>query len=109
MTILTKRETWARPRPANETRRATDLTPAEVESVRLALRFLRTRLGGSAKLAAALKVRRALVDKFCGARGRPSAAIAIRAARVAGVTVENVLNGSWPPAGACPHCGRGKD
>lgn len=106
MTILTKREVWAKPRLANETRRSSDLTPEEHANVRTAVRFLRIRLGSAAKLASALKVSQKVVDKACAARGRPSAALAIRAARLAGASVEEVLCGRWPLAGACPHCGR---
>jgi plasmid maintenance system antidote protein VapI len=107
VTILTKREVWAKPRLSNETRRASDLTPDEQANVRLAVRFLRTRVGGSAKLAAILKVKTKVVEKACAVRGRPSAGLAIRVARVAGASVEEVLSGAWPAAGACPHCGRG--
>jgi hypothetical protein len=106
MTVLTKREVWAKPRAQNETRRSDDLTPEETANVRRALRFLRTRVGVAAKLAVMLKVRQKLIDKACGARGRPSAAMAIRLARVAGVSVEEVLTRQWPVDGACPHCGR---
>lgn len=73
--------------------------------MRLALRFLRTRLGGT-QLANALKIRRALLDKYLGKNGRPSAAIAIRAAPIAGVDVQLLLDGRYPPEGMCPHCGR---
>ena len=75
--------------------------------VRKALRFMRTRLGGSAELAAALRVKPELVGKCCGASRAPSAGLAIRLARVAGVTVEAVLlSAEFPPLGVCPHCGR---
>jgi hypothetical protein len=78
----------------------------EAANVRLALRFLRTRMGGAEKLAAALnKMKTKLVEKFCAAKGRPIAGLAIRAARVARASVEDFLNGAWPAAGACPHCG----
>jgi hypothetical protein len=103
--ILTERQSWKKPRPPNETRRASDLTPEEYANVRRALRFLRTRLGGSVKLAAALKANVRTVDKACHARGKPGAALAIRAARAAGVTVEDVLLGAWPPPKMCPFCG----
>ena len=33
MTILTKREVWRKPRPANATRRSSDLTPEEHANV----------------------------------------------------------------------------
>jgi len=101
MTILVAREVRRRERPANETRRSGDLTPAEAANVRAALIFLRARLRGNAKLAAVLKTTHATVNRFCSTRGYPSAGIAIRVARVAGVDVEAVLHGEWPPEGAC--------
>jgi hypothetical protein len=106
MTVLTKREAWAKPRAQNETRRSDDLTPEETANVRRALRFLRTRVGGAAKLAALLKVRSAIIGKYCAKRGKPSAAMAIRVAIAAVVSVEDVLSGRWPAEGACPNCGR---
>ena len=105
MTVLSKRETWGKLRPQNETRRSSDLTPEEQKNVRAAIRFLRTRMGGNAKLAAALRANRASVDRGCLPNSRPSAGLALRVARVAGVPLEDVLQGAWPPAGACPHCG----
>jgi hypothetical protein len=106
MTILTMRESWRKPRSAGETRRSADLSPEEHANVRKALRFLVARLGGRAKVAASLKVSVQALDGACySARKRPSAALAIRTARVAGVSVEDVLAGRFPIAGACPHCG----
>jgi hypothetical protein len=104
MTILSKREVWRKPRPANQTRRSIDLTLEEQANVREALRFLARRLGDTSKLAKAMGAHRETVQR--PARGGVvSAGIALRAARIAGVSVEDVLGGAWPPAGACPHCG----
>jgi hypothetical protein len=105
MAILTKRETWAKPRPADETRRSTDLTPAEQENVRVALRFLAKRLGGYRKLSTAMRAKHPTVRGALG-RGNVSAGLAVRAARLAGVPVEDVLAGRWPVEGARPYCGR---
>ena len=104
-TILRSRVAWTKPRDPTETRRSTDLTPKEADHARAALRFLRVRLGGGPKLATLLRVNEPVLRLACSSR-QPSAAMAIRAARIAGVPVENVLSGAWPPAGACPHCGR---
>jgi hypothetical protein len=106
MTILTKREVWKKPRAANQTRRSSDLTPQEQANVKAALRFLRSRLGGIGNLAAAMKASRKTVSHACCRNGRPGAGLAIRVARTAEVSVEDVLGGVWPKAGACPHCGR---
>ena len=105
MTILADKKTWHRHRPANETRRSTDLTLEEQANVRVAMRFLATRLGDVAKLAKAMGAHRETVNR--PARGGVvSAGIALRVAKVAGVPLESVLAGTWPPGGACPHCGR---
>src|SRR5580693_7008916 len=106
MPILTKREVWRKPRPANETRRSYDLTPAEQENVRVALRFLATRFGDFAKLAKAMGAHRETVQRPARRAAPVTAGIALRAARVAGVPLEELLSGAWPKAGACPHCGR---
>ena len=105
MTILTKREVWRKPRPTDKTRRSSDLTPDEQANVRKALRFLAVRLGDWPKLAQAMKANQATVWAAGWKRG-VSAGIAVRAARVAGVPVEEILSGRWPKPNACPMCGR---
>jgi hypothetical protein len=107
MAILVRRQEWRKPRPANETRRSTDLTPAEQENTRVALRFLAKRFGDTAKLAKAMGAHRETVQRPMRMASHVTAGIALRAARVAGVPLEDVLSGAWPKAGACPHCGRG--
>jgi hypothetical protein len=104
--ILTERKSWAKSRSPTDPRRSSDLTPAEQANVRAAIRFLRVTVGGFAKLATAMGARCKTVENASGRRGKPSAGIALRVARVAGVAVEDVLAGRWPPSMACPHCGR---
>lgn len=79
-----------------------DLTTEEQAHVKVALRFLRIQHGTWAVLAKALRYKvKTMAD------GRPaSARLVLRVARVAGVSVDDVLCGRWPPPGACPHCGR---
>lgn len=105
MAILHARAAWAKPRVPNETRRSSDLTPEEQANVRKAIHVLRRRLGSYRALAAALRVTLSTITNQ-GSKRAPSAAVAIRAARLAGVTVDDVLSGAWPKAAACPHCGR---
>ncbi len=105
MAILHARTSWAKPRATNETRRSSDLTPEEQIAVRRALRVLRQRLGSYQALAMALRVKKATLEGY-GSTRAPSAAVAIRAARLAGVPAEDLLRGAWPVEGACPHCGR---
>ena len=106
MAILRGPKTWTRPRPATETRRASDLTPEEQANVKRALLVLRQRLGSLAELAVALRANRDTLKWYGSRRGRPTAGIALRAARLAGVAVEELLAGRWPVEGACPRCGR---
>jgi DNA-binding phage protein len=105
--VLTAPMVWRKPRPANRTRRASDLTPEEQDHVKAALRVLRTRLGGTAKLAEALTMNAGTLSWMLSRTGKPSAGTALRAARLAGVSVEELLSGAWPRPGSCPHCGRG--
>lgn len=67
--------------------------------------MLRRRLGGWEPLAKALRMNNRTLQGH-GSDVAPSAAVAIRAARLAGVTVEELFAGRWPVEGACPHCGR---
>jgi hypothetical protein len=76
-----------------------DLTPAEQANVRAAARFLRARMGCWANVAKALRVDKKTV------RLAASPTTAFRIARLAGVGVDAVLTGAYPPPGACPHCG----
>lgn len=104
--ILTERVSWKKPRPQNETRRSSDLTPDEQRNVKTALRFLAKRHGTMRKLAPPMGVTYAVLAASVQSRRRVSAGIALRAARVARVPLEDVLAGRWPIAGACPHCGQ---
>ncbi|HEY4014355.1 MAG TPA: hypothetical protein VGM06_13520 [Polyangiaceae bacterium] len=106
MAVLTERTTWQKPRDPKATRRSVDLTPEEQAHVRAALRWLATRHGGVRKLAAMLGATKATVARGTLSRGTVGAGLAIRAARLAGASVEDVLAGIWPPEGACAHCGR---
>lgn len=107
MAILRERVTWERPRPVRADARPDALTPEERTHVREALRFLRQRMGGWSRLAKAMGLKQETLEQAAKRRSRgPTAGIALRAARVAGVCAEQVLRGEWPPAGACPVCGR---
>jgi hypothetical protein len=103
--ILKERVSWRKPRPSNQPRRSTDLTPEEQDNVRAALRFLAKRHGDMTQLAKAMGAHRETVQRPVRG-GVVTAGIALRAARIAGVPLEDVLVGRFPAAGACPHCGR---
>ena len=106
MGILYERKSWSKSRPPNTTRRSTDLTAEEQTNAKAALRFLTTRHGSVRQLAEVMSAKARTVRAALEARGRVSAGLALRAAKVAGVPLEDVLSGAWPPPGACPHCGR---
>jgi hypothetical protein len=81
-----------------------DLTAQEQTHVRTALRFLRTRCGGWKPLAKVLHYQERSLARMT--RGRVVGPIvAFRVARLAGVTVDDVLTGRFPSPGTCPHCG----
>ncbi|MBI4021007.1 MAG: SWIM zinc finger family protein [Candidatus Aenigmarchaeota archaeon] len=83
-----------------------DLTAEERRNVREALRFLRTRSGGWKSLAKSLRCSWKTLANMAS-RQALTAGVAIRVARLAGVPIDDVLSGKYPPAGTCPHCGRG--
>ena len=75
-----------------------DLSTAEQGNVRTALAFLRARCGLKA-LAKALRFTPHTL------RAPASPTLAFRVAKLAGVGVDDVLTGKYPPPGVCPHCG----
>jgi len=87
---------------------ASDLTSKEQANVRAALRFLRARCGGWVPLGKALGIKDTTASSVAG-RGTVTASVAFRVARLAGVGVDGLLAGAFPPAGACPHCGHIKE
>lgn len=84
-----------------------DLTPAEQTNVRTALRFLRARCGTWAAVGKALRFGESTVGNIVGGRA-VTPTVAFRVARLAKVSVDDVLTGRFPPAGTCPHCGHVK-
>lgn len=82
-----------------------DLTTQEQTHVRTALRFLRSRCGGWKPLAKTLRYKVSSLSHAVGGRRVISASLAFRVARLAGVSIDNVLSGEYPAHGTCPHCG----
>jgi len=109
MAILRERKRWVRPKPARATVLPDELTEEEGARVRTALAFLRGHLGSWTKLARAMGIKPATLEQGALRRTRrPTAGLALRAARVAGVPMEDILSGRWPvplPV-KCPTCGR---
>ena len=100
MPILTERVEWSLPRKP----RSPELSLEEQAHAKVAVRFLRARLGSWATLAERTGLSIAILRHTMGKRSRVSANVALRVARVAGVPLEDVLRGAWP-GNACPTCG----
>ena len=83
----------------------TDLSPKEQEHTRRALRYLRARCGGWDAASKALGLAKITVMNVAGGHGTASPRVVFRIARFAGVGIDAVLAGEYPPAGACAHCG----
>ena len=82
-----------------------DLTVEETMNVLRALRFLRTRCGGWAKLAPVLGYAPNSVKKILAGGKSISPTLTLRIARVAKVPIDDVLGGKYPPANVCRYCG----
>ena len=84
----------------------TDLTPEEQRNVRTALRYLHTNSRRWKVLGRAIKVQPDTIFRIVSGRRSSPAAMAFRVARLANVSIDNLLAGKTVPAGTCPHCGR---
>jgi hypothetical protein len=82
-----------------------DLTTQEQTNVRAALRYLRARCGTWDALAKALRFKLSSLAHVSGGK-TVSARLMLRVARLADISVDDLLAGRYPPAGTCPHCGR---
>lgn len=81
-----------------------DFTAEEQEHIRKALRFLRIRCGGWGALAKALRLKVGTITPMAR-RQKVSARLAVRLARFAGVALESIVTGKYPPPSTCAHCG----
>lgn len=82
------------------------LTPEEGRRVRAALKNTAAAYGGLDVLAAVLGVSHGSLRAMASNARRPlSGTLAIRLAKVAGVSVEAILTGALTAAGRCPTCG----
>jgi hypothetical protein len=81
-----------------------DLTAAEQTNVRTALKFLRLRCGTWAAVSKALRLGESTASNIA-AGASVSPLVAFRVARLAKVSVDDVLAGRFPSPGTCPHCG----
>jgi hypothetical protein len=81
------------------------LTETEQENGRRALRWLRFRVGGWKTMAEGLGFKKKTLTNVSEGQ-EVSTNLVFRIARMAGVSVEDVISGKWPRPEACPHCGR---
>lgn len=80
------------------------LTAQEQAHVRLAVRYLRTRLGSWVAVARAVRIKRATVRRVRdGGKVRPY--LADRVARAVAVRVEDLKAGTYLGPDPCPNCG----
>lgn len=82
-----------------------DLTAAEQANVLIALRYLRVKCGGWKTLADGLGFSRHTMRQVRLGEKNVSPTMAVRVAKLAGVGVDDVLMGRFPPTGTCPRCG----
>jgi hypothetical protein len=82
-----------------------DLTLDEQERVRSALHYLRLRFGGWKPLGRALHFEETTLIHAAHGRRTATAAMAFRVARLAKVSVDDLIKGRYPDPNACPRCG----
>lgn len=85
------------------------LSKKEQRHVRTALRFLRFRVAGWTPLADALGVKADSISKVLRGAREVTARLAYSVARLADVSIDDLLAGQWLSPRTCPHCGRPPD
>lgn len=85
----------------------TVLTDAEQANVRAALRHFKRRVGSWKNLSPALGFGKMTISLVASGNKPVSTKMAYCVARFAGVGVDAVLTGRFPPPVTCPHCKRG--
>jgi hypothetical protein len=106
VTILRERYVWRAYRDPDSRRTSTDLTPNEQANVKRALRAMGRLFRSYARLALAMQAKHETVKDAAKDRGRVTAGLALRLARVARVSVETIIDGVFTPPDQCPYCGR---
>lgn len=106
MPVLREKQVRRKPRAPRTTDAVNTLSPEEQTNVQKALRVLRIRHGGWASVARQMSLKEDYVkDAASGRHKKPGAGLALRVARLAGVSAEDVLSGAFPEEGCCPMCG----
>jgi DNA-binding XRE family transcriptional regulator len=110
MAILTERRVWRRElKPPRATSPANRLTPEQQQNVMAALRVLYVRHGTWRDVGKAMGLSKAVMARIAKGTDKPSAGIALRAAALAEVPVEDVLSGKFGKPEVCPMCGKSID
>lgn len=86
-----------------------DLTLTEQKHVRTMIRVLYLRYGSWDALTRALHFKGDTVKKALSGHDTVSTNIAFRVARLADVSIDDLLAGRAVPDGTCPHCGHRPD
>src|SRR5260370_29663693 len=95
---------WRRHPEGQKPARAWRLTSAEQEHVKAAIRVLRLHLGRR-RFAEAVGISHRSARHLTERARTVSAGLALRVARIAGVSMETILTGAWRGPEACPTCG----
>jgi len=82
-----------------------DLTAQEQANVRAAIMFLRAKCGGWAPLAKVLRFGLDTLGHVAHGDKAVTPRMVFRVARTAGVAIDELLAGKFPPVGTCPCCG----
>jgi len=108
MAILLAKKVWKlqRSRPLKATMRPCELTLAEQHNVRAMALKLRAQYRSWKALAAALGVNRITLVRAQPGKQAPTVGLALRVARLAGVTIDDVLGGVFAKPGRCSMCGK---
>ena len=109
MTILRARQVWKRARKPRSRETLDRLTPEEAANVAIVVKVLCVRLGTTTNVAKAMQTNPKPIQRAVSGKSQPSAGMAIKVAKLAGVPVDDVLSGAFPVAGSCPMCGRGAE
>lgn len=86
-----------------------DLDEKEQRHVRTALRFMRIRVKGWAPLGEALHLRSDTLERIANGRRAATPGLAIRMARLADVTFDELVAGRWLSPRVCKRCGHPPD
>lgn len=106
MTVLRERQTWKR-EPRARADRFDTLSPEQRANVRKSMDLLRVKHRDWKGVARAMGVKPVTLLRALKGPGKPRAGLALRAAQLAGVPVEDVLSGAYAAGWVCPTCGRG--